>query len=202
MATDNLFVSFFHKVSDLLTYINARVPMAGVTISNYNVQSIGNRSTSFKVVGSMTIGGKVFEVTLRNWRPARDKAGYKGEIVAGIKSNSGATWQKARTANFKDVTLEAVAWMTYFVEQCYTGQLVSAESSFKIAMLDIGLKTLKPTKFVVSIWVSDNQVKPFVYTLPQIKHLILADMPRFEMIKSQPAKTSKRQARVSRNIEY
>ncbi len=193
----------FNEVYRLYGYVRSRVQAEDVTVTNWSVQSIGNRVSSFEVSCQWeSADGKKVAVKLSNWQPARVGAGYNGEKTSAVKRNSGLLWDKIGSVNFKNPESELTSLTGYLFDQILTGSALSGESGFKIGLLNAILKTGKPKTLVISIRRSALQEKPYTFDLTHVKAIVSGLMPRWSMIEQLPAQERSRGAAEPEKVDF
>jgi hypothetical protein len=157
-----------------------KVVTAGLTVTNFEVQSIGNRSTRGKMTVNFRRGNKRVKAVLTEFRPARQYTDiYDGEITPTDKSFQGSFWGRCANNSHQKPEKEAIALLAYFVTQLYTGSMFSVESAIKTRMLEYGLECLKPQMFTI-VWEYSENVK-VTLNLDHIKHLLEANRPKMQL---------------------
>jgi hypothetical protein len=204
----NPFVQFMTAAYNLRQELDDRENVPNITISNWTTQSVGNRNGAFEVVSELTLpDDTMVKVKTSHFTPARsinvDKngkivestLGYNGEIVQDVKGNAGGYWDAlARGGDAFPVDRESLALVSYFFDTMINGYN-SAESGFKIGLVDLFLKTVKPKNWKIEIRYESEQPAPYPYDLSNIKQTVAGLFPRFQAILDVQNKTRQRARR-------
>jgi hypothetical protein len=202
----NVFVQFMTAAYNLRQELDDRENVPNITISNWTTQSVGNRNGAFEVKSELTLPDDTkVEVKTSHFTPARsinvDKngkiiestLGYNGEIVQDVKGNAGGYWDAlARGGDSFPVDRESLALVSYFFDTMINGYN-SAESGFKIGLVDLFLKVVKPKAWKIEI--RYDQPAAYPYELTNIKQYVAGAFPRFQAILDVENKTRQRARR-------
>lgn len=146
---------------------------------NWTSQLITNRKLAFPLVASWTVSNKVYTVKLpANWFPARSVGfGYDAEEVSGVKGDAKFWWGNCAAYAHKYPDKESLAVFAYWHIGYLTGMANSYEGTGKIALMDVMLNALKPTKYNLSTCVRAVPLENVNYDLAQVKALITGILP-------------------------